>query len=176
MKGVPFVVIGHTETCAWGITLSFCVTSQLHVEKVKMKKGEPRYFYNGKWRKMKSEENIYNIKGEKNPQVEKVYFTKNGVIISKLLKNEEKMMKDGTPNLEFPEISFRATFLEPSNAFDGFAMLNHTRNFKEFLEYGRSISGPSLNITYADTHGDIGYVLTGRGISSLTFQLEIIYI
>ena len=48
LPGIPYVLVGHNESIAWGATLSFVDCEDLFVERLEVDEA-PRYRYKGNW-------------------------------------------------------------------------------------------------------------------------------
>ena len=62
--GMPGITIGHTNHCAWGITLGVCDTCDIFVERFEDKDSN-KYEVDGKWKECKIRIETIKIKGEK---------------------------------------------------------------------------------------------------------------
>ncbi len=147
LPGEPFIVAGHNEYIAWGMTNVMADDIDFYLEKVDPKKPN-YYFFEGEWRPMEVRKEKIKIKGGKESQRE-LRFTHRGPIIS-----EFKNIKDRV-------ISMRWTGYEESNELLAVYLLNQARNWTEFrqaLSFFRSLA---QNVIYADIEGNIGLQLAG---------------
>ena len=46
-------------------------------------------------------------------------------------------------------------------AWQGLMELNHSRNYEEFQGHFKHVPAPSLNVSYADKEGNVGYQMSG---------------
>ncbi|MCP2605117.1 penicillin acylase family protein [Candidatus Aminicenantes bacterium AH-873-B07] len=148
IPGTPGIIIGHNDNIAWGMTYSYVDVQDLYLEKLD-KKGQ-RYLYNKKWRNLKIYEEKIKIKGKKKPKIIKIKWTHRGPIISPWI------YKSDIP------ISLKWTIYEGGRTPEAIYLINKAKNWKEFIKGASLFDSPSLNLTYADRNGNIGYYLTGK--------------
>jgi len=91
-----------------------------------------------------------SVKGWKTPHMEKVIMTHHGPIISDVIKGENV------------RLAVNSMALKPSQALQGYYLLNTAKNWNEFIEALRLIDATQLNMPYADVDGNIGYWVTGK--------------
>jgi penicillin amidase len=163
MPGLPMILIGHNHHIAHGITLSFASTSDLFLEKIKQENDKFLYELDGEWKPMETIDEKIVIRGGK-VHVEKVLFTHRGPILKNILKHESTILHEGLHgDSNQLQLSHQSTVMRPGTAFQHFVRMNFCENSQEFTTQLKAIDTPSLNITFADVEGNIGYVLTGRG-------------
>ena len=147
LPGEPFIVAGHNEHIAWGITNVMADDIDFYLEKIDPARPD-HYFFEGQWRPMEVRKEKIRIKGGKEVTGE-LRFTHRGPIISEFKKIKER------------SISMRWTGFEESNELLAVYLLNRARNWPEFREALRFFRSLSLNMVYADTEGNIGLQLAG---------------
>jgi penicillin amidase len=142
VPGTPFVVAGHNDRVAWGMTNVMNDDADFYLEKINPSNpGE--YEFNGRWRSLEVRKELIKIK--KGKAVEKeLRFTHRGPIVSEL-----KGIKDSA-------ISMRWAGNDMSNEARSAYLLNHASDWADFKEAVRSFRALSLNIIYADVDGNIG--------------------
>lgn len=145
--GAPGVVIGHNEHVGWGITDSFADVQDFYIEKWHPTKAACAY--NGEWEPAAVITETIKVKG-KPDVVETVYVTRHGPVLA------------GGPLGGGPALALRWTALEPGHLYRAFLGMNTARSAAEFREALRHWDAPSQNVVFADTAGNIGYVMTGR--------------
>jgi len=148
IPGMPFVVIGHNENIAWGVTNSGIDVQDLYIEK--LDESEERYWTRDGWKPLVKKEEVFAVHGSKKPDRMTVYWTERGPIIT------PEIIHSLTP------ISLRWSIHDGGREFGAFFMLNKARNWEEFQDALALYSAPSQNIVYADVEGNIGYWLMGR--------------
>lgn len=142
LAGAPFVIAGHNDSIAWGMTNVMVDDMDFYEERINPDNPN-QYEFNGKWVDMEVRtEIIKGSKGEK--RVETVKFTHRGPIISAF---------KGFPNRA---ISMRWIGNEYSNEVQSVYLLNRARNWTDFKQAVRTFISVSQNIVYADVAGNIG--------------------
>ena len=150
VPGQPFIVAGHNEKIAWGMTNLSVDDIDLFAEKINPADSD-QYFFNGEWKNMKVREEIIKIKGGTEKSL-KLRFTHRGPVIS------------GMENVNDAVLSMRWAGYDPSDEIRSVYLLNRASNWEEFrtaLSFFRSIS---QNFVYADVDGNIG-LNSGGGIA-----------
>lgn len=143
--GSPLFASGHNGFCAWGVTGGFADNTDLFVEEVghdgkSVREGQD-------FIPCDVAEEVIKVKG-KESVVENVLITKRGPIIGPAL--------DG----EVGAISMSATWLQP-RPIDGWFKLHKAKSFEQFRKLFASLPALTLNVAYADIHGDIGWQFAG---------------
>ena len=145
--GLPGVVVGHNERCAWGLTTAWQDAQDLYIEK--MNPDNPhQYEYKGEWQDAELVHEEIRVKGREEPVVQEVLITRHGPIISDLVGEE-------TP------LALRWVALEPSNLLRSALRYNRARNWDEFRAALADWSTPAHNFVYADVEGNIAYLQAG---------------
>lgn len=149
VPGQPFVVAGHNETIAWGLTNLMVDDIDLFAEKINPE-NENQYFFNGEWRDMVvSREIIRSKKGRTDTLT--VRYTHRGPVIS------------GFRDISDTVLSMRWSGYDPSNELMSVYLLNRASDWDEFRKALTFFSSISQNFAYADVNGNIG-LATGGGI------------
>lgn len=149
VPGEPFIVAGHNEKIAWGMTNLMVDDIDLFAEKINPDNPN-QYFFNNELKNMVVREEIIKIKGGSADTL-KISFTHRGPLVS-----EYKGITDAA-------LSMRWSGYDPSDELKTVFMLNRASNWEEFrtaISYFKSIS---QNFAYADVDGNIG-LNTGGGI------------
>lgn len=144
VPGQPFIISGHNETIAWGMTNVMLDDMDFFEERIDPSRPD-RYFYKGEWREMEIVKEKIPVKGGK--VVEKtIRYTVHGPVISEFkdLQNEAITMHWGGSYF--------------SNEVQSMYLLNHAENFGDFREALRTFRALGQNIAYADVWGNIGLV------------------
>jgi penicillin G amidase len=151
LPGQPFVVAGHNERIAWGMTNVMLDDIDFYLET--LNPANPRqYRFMGEWRDMKVVSE--NIKTGKNSTVgRELFFTHRGPVISRFKNLEE----------EETAISMRWLGNEFSNELLGVYLLNRAGNWDDFRKATANFISVSQNINYIDVDGNIG-LQTAAGI------------
>ncbi len=149
IPGQPFIVAGHNDSIAWGMTNLAVDDIDLFSETINPE-NRNQYFLDGEWKEMRVRDEIISIKGEE-ADTFKLYFTHRGPIISDMR------------NIDDAELSMRWSGYDKSDEVKSVYLLNRANNMDDFrhaLGFFRSIS---QNFAYADVAGNIG-LNTGGGV------------
>ena len=149
VPGEPFVVAGHNEKIAWGMTNLMVDDIDLFAEKINPA-NEDQYFFNGEWRNIMVREEIIKSKtGRVDTLLLK--FTHRGPVVS------------GFRNVNDAVLTMRWSGYDFSDELKAVFRINHAANWEEFREGVKYFGSVSQNFAYADVNGNIGLV-TGGGI------------
>ncbi|HUV08379.1 MAG TPA: penicillin acylase family protein [Spirochaetia bacterium] len=165
--GAPGIVIGHNDRIAWGMTNMSADVQDLYIERINPLNPN-QYDEKGVWTDMDLVYEEIRIRGEKNPYVLPVRFTRHGPIMT---DHGDMIDYNGfgvEPQSIFPQnlvltaMALRWTALEPNATLSSLLRLNRARNFSEFQNALRSWDVPAQNFIYADVSGNIAYQAAGR--------------
>lgn len=141
VPGQPFVICGHNDSIAWGMTNVMVDDLDFYAEK--LNKDSTKYWFDGAWRNLKIEkETIKTKEGEEFE--EELKFTHRGPIVNRFKKEKE------TP------LSIRWLGNEMSNEIRTVFLLNRADNWSEFRDAVSTFISVSQNVVYADVKGNIG--------------------
>jgi len=149
VPGQPFIVCGHNEKIAWGMTNLMVDDLDLFSEKINPEK-ENQYYFNGEWKDMLVKKEIINIKGGLKDSVI-IRYTHRGPIIS------------GYKDIQDKALSMRWSGYDLSDELRTVCLLNRASGWDDFRSAIRTFRSVSQNIVYADIDGNIG-LNTGGGI------------
>ena len=170
IPGEPFIVAGHNDKIAWGMTNLRVDAVDLYAERINPE-NRNQYFLNGDWKEINGKAEIIRIKGGKNDTVN-IRFTHRGPIISGLinLDNIPKKIKwlgydylTGLKSVEDISLSMRWSGFDSSDEVRTIYLLNRADGWDDFRSGLRTFRSISQNFVYADTEGNIG-LQTGGGI------------
>lgn len=148
VPGQPFVVAGHNENIAWGMTNLYVDDIDLYLETINPEDSS-QYFFMGEWKQMEVRNELIRIKGGDSVYRENK-FTHRGPIVSGFKKMDQAL-------------SMRWIGNDYSNEMRGVYMLNKASNWDEFKEAIRTFNSISQNFVYADAAGNIG-LYAGGGV------------
>lgn len=149
LPGQPFIICGHNEDVAWGMTNVSVDNIDFYLETLK-EEDTTQYLLDGEWKDLRLEkEIIYTKEGDTIEVFNR--FTHRGPIISKFKDFNDKA------------VSMRWMGNEYSNEIKTVYLFNRMRNWEDFREAARTFVAISQNIVYADKEGNIG-MLTAAGI------------
>ncbi len=148
VPGQPFVIAGHNEDIAWGLTNLYVDDIDLYHEKLNPDNPH-EYWFNGEWHSLEIRKEVINIKGGESVEFEN-RFTHRGPIIS------------GFKNMD-EAISMKWIGNEYSNEMRSVYLLNRAENWEDFKDALTTFNSISQNFVYADVNGNIG-LYAGGGV------------
>ena len=151
MPGFPGIVIGQSHQVAWSFTNTMADVQDLFVERISSDDGPPTYEFEGETRPVTVSHEQIRVKGRQSPEPLEVWETHHGPIVTRLLGADE-----GDP-LALAWTALR----EPYPAALG-VECGRADSGGELVELFRDFTVPSMNMVWADAHGDIGYKLVGK--------------
>lgn len=158
LPGLPGVIIGHNAHIAWGVTNAFTDVQDLYIEQ--FHPDDPtRYLYQGHWENAQVIEEVIRVRGRRRPHVERVRLTRHGPVISDLITRRPGSA-DGQPGPS--EFALRWVGHDPNQTLHAIFALNRAQDWESFRAALRHWHAPGQNFVYADTAGNIGYVLASR--------------
>lgn len=149
VPGQPFIVAGHNEKIAWGMTNLMVDDIDLFAEKINPE-NKSQYLFENEWRNMEVRTEIINIKGDEADTLS-LSFTHRGPIVS------------GFRGIDDAVLSMRWSGNDMSDELKGVYLLNRASCWEEFRTALSSFNSVSQNFVYADVDGNIG-LNTGGGI------------
>ncbi|MDA3823782.1 MAG: penicillin acylase family protein [Bacteroidales bacterium] len=148
LPGQPYVIAGHNEDIAWGMTNITIDNLDFYLETINPQDSN-QYKLNGRWVDMRIVEEKINIKGEDEPATRINRFTHRGPVISTF-----KGVKDKT-------ISAKWIGTDYSNELRSVHLFNRASNWDEFRDAAKTFIAVSQNSVYADKEGNIGLQAAG---------------
>jgi len=149
LPGQPFVICGHNENIAWGMTNVQVDDMDFYVETIS-KEDSTLYKLDGNWLPMETVmEVIYTKEGDTVTRFNR--FTHRGPVISSFKGISDKV------------VSMRWTGNGYSNELESVYKFNRASNWAEFRAAASTFIAISQNIAYADTEGNIG-MQTAAGV------------
>lgn len=142
---LPGISIGHNEDIAFGLTIFSVDQEDLYVYEINPDNPD-QYRYNGEWNDMEVEHETVDVRGGDSQDVT-MRYTRHGAVL--------KIDKEN--NRAF---ALRTVWFEPgTSAYFGSADYMGAKNWQEFSDAMQRFSTPSENQVYADTKGNIGWVV-----------------
>ncbi len=141
LPGQPFVIAGHNDSIAWGMTN--VMVDDLDFYEETLNDDTTNYFFDGEWKNLVIKDEEIAVKGEK-PVVRRIRFTHRGPLVSEL------------KNIQDKAISIRWIGNGMSNELRTVYLLNRAANWEDFREAVKTFTSVSQNIVYADVQGNIG--------------------
>jgi penicillin amidase len=150
--GSPFVLVGHNERIAWGLTTTTADVEDLFVERVDPT--DPgRYLTPQGTAPFASRQETIAVRGEAPVDVT-IRTTRHGPVLSDVLP----------PGVADPGfvLALAATFAIPQDrSAEALWELDRATDWPSFREALRNFVGPMQNIVYADVDGTIGFIAPG---------------
>ncbi len=148
LPGVPFVIIGHNDSIAWGITNSAADVQDLYIERLNDSKD--MYLDVDGWKPLLKREEHIKIKGKKEPEKFEVLWTSRGPIVTPQIIESEMVF------------SMRWVIYEGGQTAEAFYLINKAQTWEDFSNALKLMDAPSQNFVYGDREGNIGYYLSGK--------------
>ena len=153
--GSPGVIIGHNQHIAWGVTNAVSDVQDLYIEKFNPENPH-QYEFMGTWEEVQVIREEILVKDQAMPVIEEVRVTRHGPIITHLPQVSQSQDKTA----ELP-LALRWTALDRGKIVAAVQNLNRATNWEEFRTALHDWDAPPQNFVYADTSGNIGYVMAG---------------
>jgi penicillin amidase len=145
LPGAPLIVIGHNDHIAWGFTNNGADVQDLYIEKFNPAAPD-EYQVNGKWVKAQVFDEVIRVKAHPDEHL-KVVVTRHGPIVHQ----------------EGDELyALKWTALEPGGLGNTYNWLSKAKTWHEFRDIMKNVWGPGQNAVYADTEGNIAYIMAAR--------------
>ncbi|UCE40698.1 MAG: penicillin acylase family protein [Candidatus Aminicenantes bacterium] len=148
IPGLPWVIIGHNDAIAWGLSNSTVDAQDLYIEKFNETKD--MYWEKNGWVPLMRKEEVIQVKGRREPENLEVTWTKRGPVIS------PHIIESQNP------ISLKWTIHQGDRVFKAGYLLNKAQNWDDFAAALSLFDSPSQNFGYADKNNNIGYYLGGK--------------
>jgi len=146
--GEPFIVAGHNDRIAWGMTNLSVDDIDLFVETVDSTGNN--YLYNGEWLPFRVAEQVLKMNDDSS-QMRTIKYTHHGPVISGMQGIDDAVLTMCWSGFDYSD-EIRAVYL-----------LNRAGNWDEFRAALSNFRSISQNFAYADVDGNIG-LNTGGGI------------
>jgi penicillin amidase len=156
LPGLPFVVLGRTQSIAWGFTNTGPDTQDLYLEELH---GDLARTPDG-WQPLSKRTEVIHVKGEADRRII-VRESRHGPLVSDVLGAAGKAVA-GVDAARYA-IAFQWTSLRADDTtLQAGLKLNRAHDWPSFLAAARDFASPEQNIVYADTAGNIGEISPGR--------------
>lgn len=147
MPGVPGVIIGHNDHCAWGLTNAFPDVEDVYIERFHPE-DPARYQLDGQWQPAKVERQTIKVRGLREIHIT-VRSTARGPVFSDMLPDAHA------------DLSYDWTLFHSGNHLRSVLASNRATDWPSFRESLRHWSFPSQNVVYAGTDGTIAFMMPG---------------
>jgi len=143
LPGAPWIICGHNEDIAWGMTNVTVDDTDFYLETINPEDSN-QYLLDGKWMGMKVVEEKIPVKGQDKPEIRVNRYTHRGPVVS------------GFTGIRDRVISVRWQGNAYSNEMRSVHLLNRASGWEEFRDALRTFTSISQNVVYADRFGNIG--------------------
>jgi penicillin amidase len=150
LPGAPFVICGHNEDIAWGMTNVTVDDIDFYLETVNPADTN-QYLLDGEWKEMRLVEEKIMVKDRDEPEMRVNRYTHRGPVVSAFRNIDDRIISARWQGNEF------------SNEVRTVYLLNRAGNWQEFREAVSTFNSISQNIVYADRFGNIG-LQTAAGV------------
>ncbi|MCL2881602.1 MAG: penicillin acylase family protein [Coriobacteriia bacterium] len=172
--GVPGIILGQNEDCAWGVTNTGPDVQDLYIEK-QNPKDPHEYLYEGQWYKAKTISEPIKVKGAATIDFQ-VDETRHGPVISQLASTDTtstSSTSNGTnantttdptqaaTSADNTVYSLRWTALAPTTELEAVFDFNAAKNWSQFEQALRKFQAPAQNFVFACKDGTIAYRANG---------------
>ncbi len=137
LQGMPGVIIGFTDRIAWGLTNEQSDVTDFFRLKFK-DKNKDAYWYKGAWKAVKKIPSVIKVRGGKSVPVV-TRWTVHGPVVGKDSLSLALKWTGHRPTLEMVSVY----------------LLNHGRNYDDYVEAMKYFQVPAQNVVYADVDGNI---------------------
>jgi penicillin amidase len=168
VPGEPFVIAGHNERIAWGLSNMMVDDIDLYSEKINP--GNPcQYLFNGVWNDLISKTEIIKVRGGSEDTVI-IRFTRHGPVITSLQLPDGKNQRTTSENTGYPAslespgdvtLSMKWAGNDRSDEIRSVYLINRAAGWGDFRNALATFTSISQNFVYADTDGNIGLQAAG---------------
>jgi penicillin amidase len=160
IPGAPFVIIGHNQRIAWGMTNTGADVQDLYLERVDLTRRQ--YLSRGQWLPIDVTAAEIPVRGGTTEAFE-IWRTRHGPIFAEIGLNWKEpppwLTSGGARSGERRAFALQWDISgEMAGAFEA---LDRAGNWNEFVSAVERFTAPSQNFVYADVDGNIGYAMSG---------------
>jgi penicillin amidase len=161
LPGAPFIICGHNENIAWGMTNVMVDNLDFYLEIINPDDSS-KYMFNGEWKDIDTVSQTIKTR-EGNEYKRKIWYTRHGCVVS------------GFKGINDRIITMHWVGDEPSNELNTVYLLNRASDRNEFRDALHTFRSTSQNIVYADIDGNIGmYCAAGIPVRKRTEKYTIL--
>ena len=167
-SGMPGVIIGHNNAISWGFTDSYSDVQDFYLEDLRGDSAR----VGDRYRPLRVRTEKIKVKGETRPRRITVRVSRHGPLLSdvdpQLTSVGQQPRPGGGTGTDTRAgragygVALRWEALIPGRSMDALFGIDAAQNFTQFRSAAALLSGPSQNMVYADTAGNIGYQLPGH--------------
>ena len=166
LPGTPAILLGRTDTLAWGFTNTNPDVQDLFIERVNPD-NPAEYETPDGFEAFTVREEVIKVKGEEDVRL-LVRESRHGPVISDVnaaaqgVAEASAEMADGAADSTYVIAFAWTTLREDDVTVQASLNMNTARNVDEFVTALRDFQSPQQNIVYADTTGNIGFYAPAR--------------
>lgn len=161
IPGTPFVIIGHNQRIAWGVTNTGADVQDLYVERIDL--NLRRYLSRGQWVPIDITSAEIPVRGRASEPFE-IWRTRHGTVFAEVGFLDWRAPPDWLTRRGERSGERRAFALrwdvsgEMAGAFEA---IDRAASWNQFVAAVERFTAPSQNFVYADVDGNIGYAMSG---------------
>jgi len=161
LPGAPFVIIGHNNRLAWGLTNTGADVVDFYVEDVDM--STRTYLFRGERIPLGVTSTKIDVRGQALPEAFDVFSTRHGPLVATETDWETPPDLAARRGPISPRpLAMRWEAITQGETAGAFLAIDRATNWDQFLEGVHRFGSPSQNFIYADVDGHIGYAMSGR--------------
>ncbi|MEP7143316.1 MAG: penicillin acylase family protein [Ferruginibacter sp.] len=151
--GAPGVIIGYNDHCAWGVTNGGRDVRDYYEIKFK-DDSRKEYWFDSAWKKTEFRYEAIKVK-DSDTYIDTVAYTVFGPVMY------DKSFSGGkSTNSRYFAVRWKAH--DRSNELKAFIMLNHAKNYTDYLDAVSNMKTPGQNFAFASKSGDIAMRTQGE--------------
>lgn len=154
--GTPFIIVGHNERIAWGVTNAMIDESDFYINYLDSAKNS-NYIYDKRSVPLRIREEIIKI-GKSDSIIAFFKNTHHGPVVNSL----NKAISGNDDGYDSVLVSMRWTGQEASLEIYAFYLINKAQSRNDFINALKYYSVPGQNFIYADIENNIGYQLAAK--------------
>ena len=160
IPGIPFVVIGHNDRIAWGLTNVGADVEDFYVEH--LDPSRRRYLFDNQWLPLETTSHDIRVSGRATPVRFEIRTTRHGPVLNaddwqELYPGDRGQSAD----LDEYVLALKWDAVSQGAPAGAFHALAHAGNWVDFVSAVHEFSAPAQNFVYADVDGNIGYAMSG---------------
>lgn len=161
LPGQPFVIAGHNDSIAWGMTNTYVDNLDYYEEKINPENNK-QFEYQGKWKDFSIQQESIKIGKDSVAEME-FWYNHRGPVVSEIKGVKDKVL------------TIHWIGDEPSNEILSIYKVNRANNWNEFTTAFKTFKSISQNIVYGDKNGNIGlYACAGVPIRKRTAPFQVL--
>jgi penicillin amidase len=160
IPGTPFVIIGHNQRIAWGVTNTGADVQDLYLERIDV--ARQRYLLKGQWLPVEVTRVEIPVRDRQSEPFE-VWRTRHGTVFADVADNWKEPPVWLTPAgaRDGERRAFALRWDVSGEMAGAFEALDRAATWEEFLASVERFTAPSQNFVFADVDGNIGYAMSG---------------